>query len=310
MPDLDKTSNYIITEKIGEGTYGVVYKGKCKIDNKVVAVKKVRWEGIQGGVPATAIREIAILRELTHQNTVRLLDVVMKGSRSLYLVFEYMTMDLKKYLETLPGDKKLEVAVVRKYVRQVVDALYFCHRRRILHRDLKPANLLIDENGDIKVADFGLCRVFAVPKRAFTHEVVTLWYRAPEILLGATSYSTPVDIWSIGCIFFELVTGKVLFRGDSEIDQLFRIFRVLGTPTEETWPDVTELPNYKTTFPSWKDNILAELLSEAESEVVDLLHKMLAYKPGQRISARGALEHPYFDPDDFKEADAAEKKGE
>lgn len=307
---MDTTSNYIMTEKIGEGTYGVVYKAKCKIDNKIVAVKKVRLEGVEGGVPATAIREIAILRELTHQNTVRLLDVIMKGSRSMYLVFEYMTMDLKKYLETVPGDKKPDGAVAKKYVRQVIDAMYFCHRRRILHRDLKPANLLIDENGDIKVADFGLCRVFAVPVRAFTHEVVTLWYRAPEILLGAKSYSTPVDIWSIGCIFFELVTGKVLFRGDSEIDQLFRIFRVLGTPTEETWPDVAELPNYKTTFPNWKNNILAELLSEAESEVVDLLHKMLAYKPGQRISARGALEHPYFDTDDSKEADTAEKKGE
>lgn len=304
-------NNYVIMEKIGEGTYGVVYKAKCKVNNKIVAMKKIRVEGEEEGVPATTIREVTLLRELTHENIVRLVDVVMTGSKAIHLVFEYMTMDLRKHLDTLPENKIVDGAVVKKYLRQIVDAILFCHRRRVLHRDLKPANLLIDDNGDIKVADFGLCRAFTLPVRVFTHEVVTLWYRAPEILMGASRYSTPVDVWSIGCIFFELLSGKVLFRGDSEIDQLFRIFRVLGTPTVETWPEVTQLPNFKPSFPNWRKNIVAELLPEAESEAVDLLLKMLIYSPRERISAKGAAAHPYLagSSDPKQAADTAEKKG-
>lgn len=304
-------NNYVIMEKIGEGTYGVVYKAKCKVNNKIVAMKKIRVEGEEEGVPATTIREVTLLRELTHENIVRLVDVVMTGSKAIHLVFEYMTMDLRKHLDTLPENKIVDGAVVKKYLRQIVDAILFCHRRRVLHRDLKPANLLIDDNGDIKVADFGLCRAFTLPVRVFTHEVVTLWYRAPEILMGASRYSTPVDVWSIGCIFFELLSGKVLFRGDSEIDQLFRIFRVLGTPTVETWPEVTQLPNFKPSFPNWRKNIVAELLPEAESEAVDLLLKMLIYSPRERISAKDAAAHPYLvaSSDSKQAADTAEKKG-
>ncbi|KAL1435970.1 hypothetical protein MTO96_010732 [Rhipicephalus appendiculatus] len=287
-------NNYVIMEKIGEGTYGVVYKAKCKVTDKIVAMKKIRVEGEEEGVPATTLREVTLLRELTHENIVRLVDVVMTASKAIHLVFEYMTMDLRKHLDTQPDNKTLDAAVVKKYLRQIVDAILFCHRRRVLHRDLKPANLLIDDNGDIKVADFGLCRAFTLPVRVFTHEVVTLWYRAPEILMGASRYSTPVDVWSIGCIFFELLTSKVLFRGDSEIDQLFRIFRVLGTPTVDTWPEVTQLPNFKPSFPKWKKNIVAELLPEADSEAVDLLLKMLIYSPRERISAKGAAAHPYL----------------
>ncbi|XP_037502438.2 cyclin-dependent kinase 1, partial [Rhipicephalus sanguineus] len=304
-------TNYVIMEKIGEGTYGVVYKAKCKVNNKIVAMKKIRVEGEEEGVPATTIREVTLLRELTHENIVRLVDVVMTGSKAIHLVFEYMTMDLRKHLDTLPENKIVDGAVVKKYLRQIVDAILFCHRRRVLHRDLKPANLLIDDNGDIKVADFGLCRAFTLPVRVFTHEVVTLWYRAPEILMGASRYSTPVDVWSIGCIFFELLSGKVLFRGDSEIDQLFRIFRVLGTPTVETWPEVTQLPNFKPSFPNWRKNIVAELLPEAESEAVDLLLKMLIYSPRERISAKDAAAHSYLagSSDPKQAADTAEKKG-
>ncbi|KAL3204475.1 hypothetical protein MRX96_011484 [Rhipicephalus microplus] len=211
-----------------------------------------------------------------------------------------------------PKNKTLDGAVVKKYLGQIVDAILFCHRRRVLHRDLKPANVLIDDNGGLKVADFGLCRAFTLPVGIFTHEVVTLWYRAPEILLGASRYSTPVDVWSIGCIFFELLTGKTLFRGDSEIDQLFRIFRVLGTPTVNKWPEVTQLPNYKPTFPVWRKNIVAELLPEVDCEVVDLLQKMLIYSPGERISAKGAAAHPYLAGSTYfkQEAGTTENKGQ
>ncbi|XP_037283903.2 cyclin-dependent kinase 1 [Rhipicephalus microplus] len=225
---------YIIMRKIGEGAYGVVYKARCKTTNKIVAIKKIRVEREDEGIPATTIREVTFLRELRHKNIVRLIDVVMSPLKPICLVFEYMTTDLKTLFDSLPKNKTLEGNVVKKYLGQIVEAIHFCHRRRVLHRDLKPDNVLVDGNGDLKVADFGFCREFTPPVRIFTHKVGTLWYRAPEILMGASRYSTPVDVWSIGCIFFELLTGKTLFRGYSEIDQLFQIFRVLGTPTEET----------------------------------------------------------------------------
>lgn len=295
--------------KIGEGSFGIVYKARCKLNNKTVAMKKVRIEDRDYGVPPSTIREVTLLKELDHKNIVRLVDVVMGGSaKAIYLVFEYMATDLNRRLHSLPKNKKLDGAVVKKYVGQILDAILYCHRRRVLHRDLKPANLLIDRNDTIKVADFGLGRAFTLPVHPYTNVVVTLWYRAPEILMGTSRYSTPVDIWSIGCIFFELATGKPPFRGNSEIEQLFHIFRILGTPTDETWPDVAQLPYFKPTFPVWKPRNLSELLPEAVSEAIDLLKKMFIYVPGKRISARDALAHPYFTgSSDSKQADATDK---
>ncbi|KAL1139278.1 hypothetical protein AAG570_006264 [Ranatra chinensis] len=195
--------NYIKVEKIGEGTYGVVFKGKNKKTGQLVAIKKIRMESDEEGIPSTAIREISLLKELVHPNIVGLQEVLMEENR-LYLIFEFLTMDLKKYLDQLDDVKMLDVQIVKSYVFQILQAILFCHKRRVLHRDLKPQNLLIASNGVIKVADFGLGRAFGIPIRVYTHEVVTLWYRAPEVLLGATRYSCPVDIWSIGCIFAEL----------------------------------------------------------------------------------------------------------
>eukprot|EP01018_Ginkgo_biloba_P020448 Gb_39785 [translate_table: standard] len=138
------------------------------------------------------------------------------------------------------------------FLYQILRGIAYCHSHRVLHRDLKPQNLLIDRQSNaLKLADFGLARAFGIPVRTFTHEVVTLWYRAPEILLGSRHYSTPVDVWSVGCIFAEMVNQRPLFPGDSEIDELFKIFRVLGTPNEETWPGVTSLPDFKSAFPKW-----------------------------------------------------------
>lgn len=287
--------NYIKIEKIGEGTYGIVYKGKDKRDGKTVALKKIRLESEDEGVPSTAIREISLLRELKHKHIVRLEDVLMEGCEKIYLVFEFVAMDLKKYLDSIPKDERLDKDTVKSYLRQILDAIMFCHMRRVLHRDLKPQNLLVDNKGTIKVADFGLARAFGIPVRVYTHEVVTLWYRAPEVLLGAHRYSTPVDIWSIACIFVEMITRKPLFHGDSEIDQLFRIFRTLGTPTANVWPEVSELPDYKASFPSWKENILSSLVPDMDDNALDLLNKMLAYNPSQRLSAKEALRHPYFE---------------
>lgn len=175
-----------------------------------------------------------------------------------------------------------------------MSGIAFCHSRRVLHRDLKPQNLLIDKEGMLKLADFGLARAIGIPVRTYTHEIVTLWYRAPEVLLGAKHYSTSVDMWSIGCIFAEMASQTPLFPGDSEIDELFRIFRVLGTPTEETWPGVSQLPDYKADFPRWPAVPLAKAVPQLDADGLDLLSKMLVYDPGKRISAKRALEHPYF----------------
>lgn len=295
--------NFLKIEKIGEGTYGVVYKGKHKKTGEIVAMKKIRLESDDEGIPSTAIREISLLKELKHPNIVSLLDVLMEESK-LYLIFEYLTMDLKKFMDTLGSGKLMNPSVVKCYLYQITKAILFCHQRRVLHRDLKPQNLLVDKSGVIKIADFGLGRAFGIPVRVYTHEVVTLWYRAPEILLGATRYSCAIDIWSIGCIFAEMATKKPLFQGDSEIDQLFRIFRVLKTPTEEIWPGVSQYSDYKATFPNWKTNNLEEHVKVLDVDGIDLLQEMLTYDPAHRISARAVLQHSFFEDIEceFKEA--------
>jgi len=185
--------------------------------------------------------------------------------------------------------------LIKSYLHQLLQGIAFCHLHRVLHRDLKPQNLLIDSKGVLKIADFGLARAFGVPIRTYTHEVVTLWYRAPEILLGGRQYAVGVDMWSIGCIFAEMVNGHALFPGDSEIDELFKIFRLLGTPTEETWPGVSAYKDYKTTFPSWRGEGVAKVCPTLCKDGLDLLEKLLIYEPGKRISAQKALNHPYFD---------------
>ncbi|KAJ6926967.1 hypothetical protein NC651_011152 [Populus alba x Populus x berolinensis] len=215
---------YEKVEKIGEGTYGVVYKARDRVTNETIALKKIRLEQEDEGVPSTAIREISLLKEMQHGNIVRLQDVVHSEKR-LYLVFEYLDLDLKKHMDSSPEFAK-DPRLVKTFLYQILRGIAYCHSHRVLHRDLKPQNLLIDRRTNaLKLADFGLARAFGIPVRTFTHEVVTLWYRAPEILLGSRHYSTPVDVWSVGCIFAEMVNQKPLFPGDSEIDELFKIFR-------------------------------------------------------------------------------------
>ncbi|CAB4055752.1 CDK2 [Lepeophtheirus salmonis] len=268
-------------EKIGEGTYGVVYKAKDKVTNQFVALKKIRLETECEGVPSTAIREISVLKELDHPNVVQLLEVV-HSDQKLYLVFEFLNKDLKKQLDDMEiSDRSVQPGLsedlAKSYLRQLLDGIAYCHSHQVLHRDLKPQNLLLDNAGVIKLADFGLARAFSVPTRPHTHEVVTLWYRAPEILLGAKTYSTPVDVWSLGCIFAEMLTKRALFPGDSEIDQLF----VYSVP----WP----------VFPRWEPQSLKSVMpSNLCSEGMDIFLKLLTYDPRKRISARDALKHPYF----------------
>lgn len=228
----------------------MVYKAQNTQTGEYVAIKKIRLEKEEDGVPSTAIREISLLKNLKHPNVVELKEVLF-SQEQLYLVFEYLEYDLKKYMKKV--NSALPAAQTQSFLYQLLQSLVFLHSNRIFHRDLKPQNLLISDDGKtIKLADFGLARAFGLPIKTYTHEVVTLWYRCPEILLSQKHYSLGVDLWSTGCIFAEMAQKKPLFMGDSEIDQIFKIFKVLGTPNENNWPDALKLPDFKPSFPRFR----------------------------------------------------------
>ncbi|CAI2375189.1 unnamed protein product [Moneuplotes crassus] len=281
--------------EVGDGTYGVVYKAENTQTGDIVALKKIKLDVQNEGIPSTAIREIALLREIEHENIVQLLDVVSTETQ-LQLIFQYMDRDLKEFIEQKKtSGNKIDNLTIKSIMCQILRGVADCHAKRILHRDIKPQNILLNDEGEVKIADFGLARAFQVPIRPYTHEVVTLYYRAPEILLSSVEYSTAVDIWSVGLVFAELYNQTPLLQGDSEIDQIFKVFSLLGHPTEEEWPGVTEMKNYKKTFPQWKPQNLAERVPGMDELGIDLLSKMLALDPAKRISADAALSHPFFD---------------
>ena len=219
------------------------------------------------------------------------------GKPILYLVFEYCDTDLKKYMD-LTGrgpSNPLPHKVVQSFMYQLCKGLAHLHSHGVMHRDLKPQNLLVDKKKMIlKIADLGLGRAFSVPIKSYTHEIVTLWYRAPEVLLGGTHYSTPVDMWSVGCIMAELARKAPLFPGDSELQQLLHIFKLLGTPSDSVWPGVSKLRDWHD-FPQWKPQDLGKVITELNADGIDLMQRMLQYDPSKRIGAKEALKHPYFD---------------
>lgn len=281
-------------EKVGEGTYGVVYKAQDSA-GEIYALKTIRLEAEDEGIPSTAIREISLLKELQHPNIVRLCDVI-HTERKLTLVFEYLDQDLKKLLDMT--ENGLDPATTKSFLYQLLKGVEYCHVHRVLHRDLKPQNLLINREGALKLADFGLARAFGIPVRSYTHEVVTLWYRAPDVLMGSRKYSTPVDIWSVGCIFAEMVNGRPLFPGNTDSDQLIKIFKTLGTPNTDIWPTLVELPDWKPeiylTQHLYQATPWPTIVPNTDDVGCDLLQAMLKYHPDRRIAGGQAMKHEYF----------------
>jgi cyclin-dependent kinase len=290
--------------KVGAGQYGTVYMAKDKMTDATVALKRIALESEDEGIPCTAIREISLLKELRHDNVVRLHDVV-HSDRKLTLVFEFLQMDLRDYMDKHGGG--LDAATVQHFMRQLLLGIEYCHYRMVLHRDLKPQNLLISRDRVLKLADFGLGRAFEIPVHRMTHDVVTLWYRPPDVLLGSTKYGCNIDIWSAGCIFAEMTTGKPVFAGRTDASQLAKIFGVLGWPTQQEWPTMSDCPNWANMLATEELQVLQHAPCRAREyfdakgitsvlgpKGIDLLLGMLRYEPSARLSASEALAHPYF----------------
>jgi len=292
--EMDKRhpSSFQQLEKLGEGTYATVFKGRNRQTGELVALKEIHLDS-EEGTPSTAIREISLMKELKHENIVSLHDVIHTENK-LMLVFEYMDKDLKKYMDTQGDRGALPPVTIKSFMHQLLLGIEFCHTNRVLHRDLKPQNLLINHKGQLKLADFGLARAFGIPVNTFSNEVVTLWYRAPDVLLGSRTYNTSIDIWSAGCIMAEMYTGRPLFPGTTNEDQLVRIFRIMGTPSERSWPGISQFTEYKQNFHMYATQDLRVILPQIDPVGIDLLQRMLQLRPELRCSAHEALQHPWF----------------
>ncbi|XP_042731205.1 cyclin-dependent kinase 7 isoform X3 [Lagopus leucura] len=326
-----RAKRYEKLDFLGEGQFATVYKAKDKVTGQIVAIKKIKLghrSEAKDGINRTALREIKLLQELSHLNVIGLLDAF--GHKSnISLVFDFMETDLEVIIKDT--SIVLTQAHIKAYMLMTLQGLEYLHQQWILHRknsvlqlcfictsmsdavlldclsaaichvakecngilDLKPNNLLLDENGVLKLADFGLAKSFGSPNRVYTHQVVTRWYRSPELLFGARMYGVGVDMWAVGCILAELLLRVPFLPGDSDLDQLTRIFETLGTPTEEQWPGMTSLPDY-VTFKSFPGMPLQHIFSAAGDDLLSLLQGLFTFNPCSRVTATQALKQKYF----------------
>ncbi|KAG7140225.1 Serine/threonine-protein kinase ppk23 like [Verticillium longisporum] len=289
---------------IEEGTYGWVSRAKDTATGKVVALKRLKLEPTDhNGLPVTGLREIQILKDCQHRNIVSLEEVVVGDDTSkiehIFLVLEFVEHDLKSILEEMP--EPFLLSEVKRLLLQLTSGIAYLHENWILHRDLKTSNLLLNNRGQLKIADFGMARYVGDPAPKLTQLVVTLWYRAPELLLGAKTYDWSVDMWSVGCIMGEMLTREPLLQGSNEVDQVTKIFELCGVPTQESWPTFRSLPNARTLrLPKTSlvtGSIIRAKFTSLTNAGCGLLNDLLALDPDKRPSAKDMLQHKYFSED-------------
>ncbi len=286
---MNLAKKYTKEVKLGEGTYAVVYSGKEIATGRVVAIKKIKIGQFKEGLDMSAIREVKFLRECKHENVIELIDVFSQ-KQNLNLILEFLIADL----EMLIKDRSIifSPSDVKSWMLMTLRGLFYLHSRFILHRDLKPNNLLLSEQGVLKIADFGLARDFGSAYVNMSPQVVTRWYRAPELLLGAKSYSYGIDIWAVGCIFAELLLRIPYLPGDGDMNQLETIFRALGTPNKETWPGLSSLSQLD--FKQYPPSDPRGLFTAASEDELSMMSSMLKMNPQERPSAKEVLRSKYF----------------
>lgn len=288
---------YAKLNRIEEGTYGVVFRAQDKSSGEIVALKRLKLEKEREGFPVTSLREINAMMHAApnHPHIVRLRELVVgRDLASVFIVMDFVEHDLRGLMDDMATPFSL--SEVKTLMMQLLSAVAAMHRRWIVHRDLKTSNLLLSNKGEIKVADFGLARKLSIPpSEQLSPMVVTLWYRAPELLLGQTTYDWSIDMWSIGCIFGELLTGRPILPGKGEIDQIDRIFRLLGIPSETSWPRFSSLPHAaKIKLPGPQPHLLRSTFPSLSQAGFDMMRSLLAYDPERRINAESALKHVFF----------------
>ncbi|KAK7070195.1 P-TEFb-associated cyclin-dependent protein kinase Cdk9 [Halocaridina rubra] len=313
----DDVIKYEKLAKIGQGTFGEVFKARDKRTGKVVALKKILMENEKEGFPITALREIRILKLLKHENVVNLLEISrtkgppppglqkpakatphMSSLSTFFLVFEFCEHDLAGLLSN--ANVKFNLGEIKKVMQQLLNGLYYIHSNKILHRDLKASNVLITKTGVLKLADFGLARAFSTSRQGpnrYTNRVVTLWYRPPELLLGERNYGPPVDMWGAGCIMAEMWTRTPILQGSTEQHQLALITKLCGSITPEVWPAVEALELYtRMELARGHKRRVCERLQHyvRDNQALDLLDKLLTLDPSKRVDSSTALDHDFF----------------
>lgn len=294
--------NYTRLNYIHEGVYGMVFRALDKHTGETYAIKKVKLSREKEGFPITSIREINLLLSMDHPNIVNVKEVAIGSNlEQIFVVMEYVEHELKDLMEHIKYT--FSTSEVKSLMKQLLQAMEYIHNHNIMHRDLKTSNLLYSNKGLLKVCDFGLARKFLGSKRSYTPVVVTLWYRAPEVLLGCDQYTPAIDMWSVGCIFAELILKDPLFKSQNEVEQISNIFKTMGTPTFSTWPGWKELKHarnldFKQSLPNRLHEVFAKNTYTGDSclsdKGLDLLNKMLYYDPAKRITATEALKHAWF----------------
>lgn len=280
--------------RVGEGTYGIVYRARDMKSKEIVALKKVRMEKEKDGLPISGLREIHLLINLRHENVVELHEVVVgQQLDSIFLVMQYCEQDLASLLDNMPSP--FTETQVKCLALQMLRGLRYLHDNFVIHRDLKVSNLLLADNGCLKIADFGLARRYGLPVRPMTPRVVTLWYRAPELLFGSLEQTTAIDMWAAGCILGELLVNKPLMPGASELHQINHIIDLLGTPNDTIWPGFSELPMVQNfTLKKQPYNNLKAKFTWLSQSGLRLLNFLLMYNPKKRATAEESLESSYF----------------